>query len=153
MNTQQKRVMKKYQGLSLPSRVSGLPLQVTRYKLHIGSLSVLLLALVFPAVTFAAAPTFKELVGRIITTFNDTIVPVLVGFGVIMIIFGIFRYINAGDDPKKLAEGGKLVLWGVIGVFIMFSIWGLVALILNTVFTSEDRASFKLSGQLWNVPN
>jgi len=103
--------------------------------------------------SFAYAASFKDIVGRIIGVFNGTIVPVLIGFGVIMIIFGIFRYINAGDDPKKLAEGGKLVLWGVIGVFIMLSIWGLVALILNTVFTPEDRASFKLSGQLWNVPN
>src|SRR3989344_3832239 len=121
--------VKKYQGLSLSARSV------------LGIFPVLLIGLL---PSFAYAASFKDIVGRIIGVFNGTIVPVLIGFGVIMIIFGIFRYINAGDDPKKLAEGGKLVLWGVIGVFIMFSIWGLVALILNTVFMSEDRASFRL---------
>ena len=132
-----RRVIEKYQGLSLSARSV------------LGIFSLLLVSLL-PSVAFAAS--FKEVVGRIIGVFN-TIIPAVISIGVFLIIFGIFRYINAGDDPKKLAEGGKLVLLGVIWVFILFSIWGFVALILNTVFMSEDRASFRLSGQLWNVPN
>src|SRR3989344_5565919 len=134
MNTQQKRNKNQYQGLSLISR-------------RVLDIAPALLIGLLPSIAFATS--FKDVVGKIIGVFN-TIIPAIIGIGVFLIIFGIFRYINAGDDPKKLAEGGKLVLWGVIGVFIMLSIWGLVALILNTVFTPEDRASFKLSGQLWN---
>lgn len=116
-------------------------------------ISALVVVGLFPSVAFAATASFKEVVSRIIGVFNGTVVPALIGIGVFLIIFGIFRYISAGDDPKKLAEGGKLILWGVIAVFVMLSVWGLVSLVLNTVFTSQDRASFNLSSQLWDVSN
>lgn len=112
-------------------------------------LSPLLLLL---APSFAFAATFSGLVTKILALLNKT-VPVLIGLAVLLFAYGVFRYIGAGGDEKRLSEGKQLVLWGVIALFVTVSFWGLVNLLLNTFFTSGETGSFNLSDQLFNFPN
>ena len=112
--------------------------------------SLVLLASLFPLIVSAA--TFKTVVEKVLIVFNSA-VKALIGLAVFLLAFGIFRYINAGADPKRRIEGGKLLMWGIISVFVMVSLWGLVNILLNTFFSPADTASFNLSSQLWNTPN
>ncbi|OHA26858.1 MAG: hypothetical protein A3C06_02335 [Candidatus Taylorbacteria bacterium RIFCSPHIGHO2_02_FULL_46_13] len=102
-----------------------------------------------PAVVFAAGQAFNVVVGKVLTVLQS-FVGVLISLAVFLLVFGIFRYIGAGDDPKRLAEGGKLVMWGVISVFVMVSFWGLVHILLNTFFDASDLGSFQRDDSLWN---
>ncbi len=68
---------------------------------------------------------------RINSIINLTI-PFLVGIAVLVIIWGIFNYIAGAGDEEKRATAKQFVIWGVIGVFIMLSIWGLVSILVNT---------------------
>ena len=62
----------------------------------------------------------------------DIIVPVLVTIAVFIVIWGIFQFVlNAGDEEKR-KEGRSKILWGVVGIFLMFSVWGLISILLNT---------------------
>jgi cbb3-type cytochrome oxidase cytochrome c subunit len=45
---------------------------------------------------------------------------------------------GAGDDTQR-AEAQKLVFWGVVGIFIMISIWGLVRILINTFNLDTTR--------------
>ncbi len=111
----------------------------------------MLAAVLVPSV--ASAVTFSSLVAVIIAILDTSIVPLLIGIAVFLTAFGIFRYISAGDDPKKLAEAGKLIMWGVIGVFVMLSMWGFVKILINTVFSPANTGSFIINDQLWNIPS
>lgn len=74
--------------------------------------------------------------GGLITHFNailNTLVPFLVGLAVLVIMWGIFGYIRHSADEEKRGEARKYILWGVIFVFIMLSIWGFVNILVNTV--------------------
>ena len=59
--------------------------------------------------------------------------PVIVGLAVLIIIWGVFRLIAGAGDVEKRKEGQQFVLWGVIGVFVMLSIWGFVNILRNTL--------------------
>ncbi len=72
-----------------------------------------------------------DLIGQINAVIN-TIIPFLVGLAVLVIIWGVFNYIAGAGDEEKRAEAKTYIVWGVVGVFIMLSIWGLVNVLVNS---------------------
>lgn len=73
-----------------------------------------------------------------ITRLGNTFVTLLISFAVIYIIYNVVRYLIAGGDPEKRKEGGMGILWGVVGLFVILSIWGLVAILTNTFSTNNN---------------
>ncbi len=62
----------------------------------------------------------------------SAIIPFIVGLAVFVIIWGIFTYITHSAEEEKRQEAKQFILWGVIGVFFMLSIWGFVNILVNT---------------------
>jgi len=69
----------------------------------------------------------------IIGLINNVFVPVLLAVAFIVFVWGIFEYFILGasneEDRKK---GRQLVLWGLIGFVVIFSLWGLVQIVKQT---------------------
>lgn len=63
--------------------------------------------------------------------FVDSIVPMLVAAAVVVFIWGMVEFIGNADNEDKRAKGKQLMLWGIIGFFVIVSIWGLVGLFTN----------------------
>ena len=64
--------------------------------------------------------------------------PTLIAVAVIILLIGIINYIRAGDDEEKRTKGKNEMLYGIIGLFVMVSIWGLVAILSGTFNLSTD---------------
>ncbi len=92
----------------------------------IGGMSALLL----PLVTFAELNSADDLMTRLGVLMNE-IVPVIIGLAVIYFIWGILKYVTAGDAEDKSAARGYII-WGIIVIFVIVSIWGLVNLLSGT---------------------
>ena len=84
----------------------------------------------------ASAQTITNIQGAgdfIINMINSVAVPVLFAIAFIVFIFGIFQYfILSGGDEEKQGLGRSLMLWGLIGFFLMVSVWGLVNILVGT---------------------
>lgn len=64
---------------------------------------------------------------------NDILVPVLIAIAFFTFLLGVYQYFILGaTEPAKLKTGRAFVLWGAIGFAAIFSVWGLVWLVLNT---------------------
>lgn len=74
--------------------------------------------------------TFSELVGFIICYINR-IIPLVIGVALLVFFWGIIRYIWSGGEDAK-AKGRNLMLWGVIALFVMVSIFGILAILKNS---------------------
>ncbi len=85
------------------------------------------------ATTIATLPDLINQVNHLLNSF----IPFLVGLAVLVIIWGVFRYISGVGDEEKRAQAKQFILWGVVGVFIMLSVWGLVSIFTNTVVLDE----------------
>ena len=59
------------------------------------------------------------------------IVPIIIGFALIAFLWGIVKYMWGASDEKQREESKMFMLWGIIGLFVMVSVWGLVAIIAN----------------------
>lgn len=66
------------------------------------------------------------------------LMPFIVILAVLTILWGVFGYITHGDEEEKRAEGKKFILWGIIGLFVMVSIWGLVNVLGSTFRLNND---------------
>lgn len=58
----------------------------------------------------------------------NTVVPLLVALAVVAFIYGIIQYFLYSDNEEKRKAGKNYIIWGIIALFVMTSIWGLVAI-------------------------
>lgn len=58
----------------------------------------------------------------------STAIPVLIGIAVLYFIYGLVSYVVSSDDDKK-KEARGIMIYGVIIIAVMVSIWGLVGLL------------------------
>ena len=45
---------------------------------------------------------------------------------VVMFIYGIVEYIWSADNEDKVAVGKKHMIWGIIGMFVMIGVYGIL---------------------------
>ncbi|HUY62759.1 MAG TPA: hypothetical protein VMV50_03155 [Candidatus Paceibacterota bacterium] len=82
--------------------------------------------------------TFAQFVGSgstgIIGAINTVIVPLIFGLAFAYFIWGVVKYffINGGDERSRI-EGRQFVLWGVLAMALIFSIWGVLNILLSTL--------------------
>lgn len=57
-----------------------------------------------------------------------------IGFIIAMVFFlwGVMEFIRGAQNPEQRTTGQKHMLWGVVGLFIMFSVFGIINLLLTT---------------------
>jgi uncharacterized membrane protein (DUF373 family) len=87
----------------------------------------------FLTIPVAHAQTAKELVGRVNQFVINPLIAVLFAVAFIVFVYGLYEGFfapNAGDDARK--KGKDHILWGLIGMAIMVSVFGIMNLIINT---------------------
>jgi uncharacterized membrane protein YuzA (DUF378 family) len=81
---------------------------------------------------FAASSTFKDLINTtIIGGILTPLVYLLIGLSVVIFIYGVFKF-TIQDQEKSKQEGKDFMIWGIVGIFVMVSVWGLVSILTNT---------------------
>jgi hypothetical protein len=86
--------------------------------------------LLLPGFAFAqvSLQPITQFVGAI-NVLEGSVIPVLIAAGLIVFLFGLIRYLwdNKGD-AKKHSENKSVMLWGLVALFVMVSVWGIVRL-------------------------
>lgn len=85
---------------------------------------------------------------NLIHIIDAVFVPLIFSIAFIVFIWGVFRYFIAGaGDEEKRKEGRKFITWGLIGFFLMFAVWGIVNLLINSLgFDTRTRPQLPLFG-------
>lgn len=79
----------------------------------------------------AGSKDFKDLIdNKIITGILDPVVKLLIALAIVFFLYGVFKFMIAEGDKKE--EGREFMFWGIIGIFVMVSVWGLVNILVNT---------------------
>ena len=79
--------------------------------------------------------TFAESVGAAIDFLNYYVVPLIFAIAFLSFLWGIMRsFIYYGENPSTKESGRTFLLWGLLGMVIIFSVWGLVNMVLATFF-------------------
>ena len=67
---------------------------------------------------------------------------------------GIVQYIKNAADSKKREEGRNFMVYGVVSIFVIVSMWGLVGFLRNTFLVEQGRCFYlePLNSNLHNNP-
>ena len=111
-------------------------------------ISVFFFLAFLPMVTFAAGTCTATGLGGVICQINNlfsAILPVLVSFGVIYFVWGMIMYFIAdGEEAKK--TGRDRIIYGIIGLAVIISVWGLVNILVTTFSLNSTAPSFTVNG-------
>jgi uncharacterized membrane protein YozB (DUF420 family) len=91
---------------------------------------ILLLMLALPLVVGAQAPAGFTRVTNFFFEILGILAGILAGVAVLVFFWGLAMYIR--KDEKEYTKARQLMVWGTIGIFIIFSVWGLVAFLEGT---------------------
>lgn len=76
---------------------------------------------------------FKSLVDIFLDLLR-TAVPAIMGLALLAFLWGMAKFIfRVGGDEKAVVEGKKLMTWGLIGLFVMFSFWGIIEFVYEDI--------------------
>ena len=101
---------------------------------------VILATLTFaPAFAFAQTGRFSNIKGLMegIGDIIDVALPIVVGLALLAFFWGLVKFIFAQGNEEAKADAKKLMLWGLIALFVMVTVWGLVRFIGNALGITE----------------
>ena len=98
---------------------------------------------VLPSLSYAAVlggtTAFAEQADELITTY---LIPIAFSLALLFFFWGVALYIRSAGSEKE--EGRNIMVWGVVALFVMSSIWGLVNFIRGEVGLKGDDTTMKI---------
>ncbi|MBP9715353.1 MAG: hypothetical protein KBD52_02595 [Candidatus Pacebacteria bacterium] len=85
--------------------------------------------LFFINTAYASADTFIANVNKLIV---NPLIGLMFAVALAYFLYGITEFLMNTENEEKRTAGKSHMLWGIIGLFIMFAVWGLLNLIINT---------------------
>jgi hypothetical protein len=106
-------------------------------------LALVAYVLVQPGVLYAGGPDLSYLTNTVggIGGLVETAVPVLIALGLLGFIWGLVTFIFSSGNEDAKEEGKRKMIWGIITLFVIVSVWGLVGL-LNQVSGVQQGTGF-----------
>lgn len=92
---------------------------------------------------------FGDFLKYITCLINSAVIPLIFALATVMFIWGVIQFFIIGaNEEAKREQGKQFIIWGVIALTVMISIWGLVGIVggtfnLNTSVLPEVRPNPK----------
>ena len=98
--------------------------------------------------------TFQSIAANLIVRGSNYALTLLVGLTVLVFLYGLMKYMFKGQESDTArSEGRTFMLWGLIGLFVMTSVWAIIAILGATIghnrtgvpqfgITTQEKESF-----------
>lgn len=63
---------------------------------------------------------------------GKSIIPLIFALAVAMFVWGVVQFVINSSEEAKKEKGRQFMIWGIIALTVMVSVWGLVAILGNT---------------------
>ena len=84
-----------------------------------------------PMFAFAAITDVNSIFTFLLSILNSA-TALIMAAAVVYFLYGVFQFVKAGGDEVGKAEGRNKIIAGVIGLFVMGSVYGLVNILTST---------------------
>lgn len=63
---------------------------------------------------------------------------------IVVFFYGLALFILNSTDEKKVEEGKSWMFWGIIALFVLITIWGIIGLLQRTVGNTKGPGSIEI---------
>jgi len=84
---------------------------------------------------------FAQTAGDVLTTIGEligTATPIVVALALLYFFWGLATFILSAGDEDNRKKGREVMIWGIIALFIIVSVWGLIGLVQQTLGLDTD---------------
>lgn len=87
---------------------------------------------IYTALAFAPALAFAQNFGNLqalVSSFGrivTSVIPIIFALAIIYFFWGLVVFLRAAGDPKAKEAGQNQMIWGIIAIAVMLSVYGLV---------------------------
>lgn len=86
----------------------------------------------------------NDVISRLISIGN-VVIYLLIGFAVLYIVYvTVMYFIKGKEGDESRHEAGMRILYGIVGLFVILSLWGLVNILINTFNTDNNVPANRL---------
>ena len=78
--------------------------------------------------------TVNTLLNNVVSFILQPIVVLMFAVALVVFFWGIVQFISNSSSEDGRAQGKKNIFWGIVGMFIMIAVYGIIRLILGTFF-------------------
>ena len=96
------------------------------------ALALLAPVLLVPAIAFAAPSNLRELVELLVKIFNAA-AALMVLAALALFMYSILMNLQSGEATAR-QNLRTAIMWGILALFVMVSIWGILRIIQSTLF-------------------
>jgi hypothetical protein len=86
-----------------------------------------------PIVALSAVSNFKELV-QLIISYIKLLIPLIVALTLLFFMWGVFKLVASNSEDSR-KDAIAMITYGIISLFVMVSVWGLVQILTSTFFS------------------
>lgn len=69
-----------------------------------------------------------DLINTVFSIVKDILIPLAFALCLFYFFWGVVKYIGTGAE-KGIEEGKNIMIYGIVGLFVAFSIWGIISFI------------------------
>lgn len=71
----------------------------------------------------------------------NPIIVLMFAVAILVFLYGVFEYFLHGASSTERATGSRHMVAGVVGIFIMVSVFGIINIIINTIGADTSSSS------------
>lgn len=111
---------------------------LNRYYFFVFKMLVLGVAVLAPASAFAQGTGTLQSLIAVVANIVGLLTSIGAALAFVAFFWGIALFVLNVGDEKKAEEGKSWMLWSIIAIFVLVTIWGIIALLQKTVGNTGD---------------
>ncbi|MDQ3075716.1 MAG: hypothetical protein M3Q34_01135 [bacterium] len=85
--------------------------------------------------------TFAGLLDYISCILGSSVMGVIFALAIVYFMWGVVQYTLYPDEEAKKEKGKSMMIWGIIALTVMFSVYGLIRVTRSTFGLTEDSTA------------
>jgi hypothetical protein len=87
----------------------------------------------FPKIAHAAPANIKALIGKIEILLVNPFIKLMFAAALVLFLYGVFEFIQGAEGDDARTKGRSHMIYGLIGMFVMVSVFGIMRLLANSL--------------------
>ena len=75
------------------------------------------------------------MLAKVIVYIVNPLIYLLVAVAVVVFLWGVVEFLANAENPEGRENGKRHLVWGIVGLFIIFSVFGIMNLIQGTLLS------------------
>lgn len=82
--------------------------------------------------TLSTNPKLQDLLSYLACIINYSVIPLIFAVAIASFVYGVVQYVINDSDENAKERGRSFMIWGIIALAVMVSVWGLVSIVGRT---------------------